>query len=1104
MSVLRGTRVRRSALFLGVAFATLAGAASADDLNVTVERTTTVTTSSAANGTPGNVTISPSVAVNVSTTGAAVTIDSANTVTNSGVILNRIGTGGTGVHVLSNSAGTLMSVGAVGGIISVRNDSSNPLTAANNIGVLLDGAATFTGSIDLQTGSSILVLGANSTGMSIRSAIAGDFHANSSTNVIGENAKGLSLLASVGGELTMNGGISVRGTNNYTITAIDPFSNSAVIIGASIGKGILVGGPDGVNLPPTSTLFSSGMAPTLLIAPSAAGSVADITVGMLVSDAINPTFSFVNRGTIQASDNDTGVHTTAILVGESGVATRTVNLSGGIYNRGTIVSTSESDNEVSSNATAVNTNATGLIIGNGATVNDFIYNNSSGTGSTVSTIVLDAGASTANDFYKNLIVTVNGEQRLITAYDGTTKTATVGALNGSSATFAAAPSAAGAFTIRRNAALLNDGQIQAAMTGSESGRVTALLIAGPAAGTPLTALNHGTLPSLVNLSTISALATSTDPNVTGLAAFAIDDQSGTLNSVTNTGRIATSISILRDFSQQSVAADLSRSTQAQTFINTGTVTGDIRFGSAGMNGAVAGNQLTIEGVNALVDGSITSAGAGTLDIHVSEGGGSGTLQTVNTRARVLNVGSKGAVNFSLNRTIGIAPLIATTGGATLAADTTMALNPTTFLQDNTAYTLIGGGGTVRLLNPQATTAGLGVPVLFKGTVACDGGPCTQTTPTDFSALTLSLTRKTAAELGLSGNSARIYEPLADAAIADDLFGSSLVGLTDLGQAQAAIAAAVPDIAGGMRALSIAMTDQATGVVASRQRALMTAPPDTRTDLRFWAQEFYSHVSQDSSATSTGFGGAGQGVVLGAEWGSSQSRYGIGYTFFSSQETERQPRDTKTNGDWNLVSAYAGWRFGDAFISPQVSVGSGDFANRRTVPTGTTSLRFTSAQWSSYLAAGGVTAGYIIDIGGFQIIPEIAVDGLWLNQSAYNERGGGGLNLHLKSQAQKSVRTFAGLLGQGSYGYDGGAFVPQLLAGWSHEFMKSPSTIDGTFEAAPGSPFRLVGPTLDADRVVGGASFAYVLRNWSAGVNVDATTSAGAMTQSATVSISSRF
>jgi uncharacterized protein YhjY with autotransporter beta-barrel domain len=332
-----------------------------------------------------------------------------------------------------------------------------------------------------------------------------------------------------------------------------------------------------------------------------------------------------------------------------------------------------------------------------------------------------------------------------------------------------------------------------------------------------------------------------------------------------------------------------------------------------------------------------------------------------------------------------------------------------------------------------------------------------------------------------------------------------LSLNSAAEVQAVVNATVPDVAGGVRALSIAMTDQATGVIGARERTLVTAPQGARDEFRFWGQEFYNNVSAGSTATTPGYGGAGQGVALGVEWGNIQTgRYGVGYTFFSSQETETHPRDTKTNGDWNLVSAYGGWRIGEFFVTPQVNLGMGDFQSRRLIVASPTLARQATARWSNYLAAGGFTTGYIMNVGGFQIIPEISLDGLYMRESAYTENGAGGIGLSLKSGDQKSMRSFAGVLGQGSYAWDNGNLQPQLLVGWSHEFLNSPATIDGSFESTPGSPFHLVGPTLEPNRIIGGASFAYVVGNWSAGFNYDAAASSGALAQSATISLSSRF
>ncbi len=156
-------------------------------------------------------------------------------------------------------------------------------------------------------------------------------------------------------------------------------------------------------------------------------------------------------------------------------------------------------------------------------------------------------------------------------------------------------------------------------------------------------------------------------------------------------------------------------------------------------------------------------------------------------------------------------------------------------------------------------------------------------------------------------------PLLPRPWATTRIGAALLTLGSAAEVEAAIATTVPDIAGGMRALTVAMTDQATGVIGARQRSLITAPEGTRDEFRFWAQEFYNNVSFNGDGAHTGYGGAGQGLALGAEWGTlGTGRFGAGYTFFSSQQTERHPRETKTNGDWHMLTAYGAWNFGNVY------------------------------------------------------------------------------------------------------------------------------------------------------------------------------------------------
>jgi uncharacterized protein with beta-barrel porin domain len=126
-------------------------------------------------------------------------------------------------------------------------------------------------------------------------------------------------------------------------------------------------------------------------------------------------------------------------------------------------------------------------------------------------------------------------------------------------------------------------------------------------------------------------------------------------------------------------------------------------------------------------------------------------------------------------------------------------------------------------------------------------------------------------------------------------------------------------------------------------------------------------------------------------------------------------------------------------------------------------------------------------------------------TGYTERrGGDGVNLTLGSRTTRSVRVFAGVLAQTEFNLDDGVMKPQILAGWSHDFINDRPIIDASFEAAPGSAFSVVGPVTDSSRLIGGASFAYLFENWSAAFNYDASHMSGALSQSASITMTSRF
>jgi len=287
--------------------------------------------------------------------------------------------------------------------------------------------------------------------------------------------------------------------------------------------------------------------------------------------------------------------------------------------------------------------------------------------------------------------------------------------------------------------------------------------------------------------------------------------------------------------------------------------------------------------------------------------------------------------------------------------------------------------------------------------------------------------------------------------------------------------------------------------------LVLSTANQRDEFRFWGQEVYNQISGSSTAQNPGYSGAGEGVAIGVEWGALATiRYGLAFSFVASQEAEAHPADNKTDGDWHLLSFYAGWRRGEFFLTPEFNIGQANYSSRRGIAIGTSLARTAIANWTGYLGSGAITTGYVFPFGGMQIIPEFSVDGLYLRQSTHAEQGAGAEDLFIKSQVVNSFRGFLGVITQGSFTWDIGTLQPQLLLGWSYDFLHKPETLNGNFAGAPDSPFRLTYPGLDTNRFIAGLGFNYAVGAWSAGFNLDASLSQGNISESATFSLSSRF
>ncbi|HEX3664059.1 MAG TPA: autotransporter domain-containing protein [Rhizomicrobium sp.] len=1146
-----------------------------DFTDIKTKVTQQIKTSTAANGSPGDILIESNGSVVVTTAGPAVEIDSANTVTNNGTISN-IGTtsaigvqmdataGGngpgasatafdsTGVLDLSGSSGGLKTAILVGiangdasgifnGGINLEGGSSVVVTGDNAVAVdigsntTLNGAINFGGSVKLSGGTSLtgLLIGTSDTAtanvvgdvtfgagsiMSLTGdgsygvhinpnsvltgnldvagsiimaptnakstsdgstvgiwidnntagdAVTGNFLVDKggAVTATGANSQGVVLLGAIGGNFTNSGNITAVGTT-APLSSGNPVSGSALVIANDIAGGILNNGPTNANDTTTpANITGNGLLPVLLISPTADGATAagDINIGA------NPglpegDYGFINRGLISASPANPD-QAAAIAVSVQGAGSFNAFIDNGFFSSGTIAAaTTGDDKQLSAES------ATGIFIGG-----------TPGAGGGVVPVLFNSNQNSATP--------------------GTISASYSGTILGGSA-FAIHISRGGVLN-----SIVNQGVIAASATNTD------------------TTLSNG--------------SATTCGTATALTACAIWDESGTLTQVTNSGTISALATTLDDNSQVAIAIDMSAATQNTTIDNSGTINGDVNLGNAadfvhvhgdanrtaGISGDInfggtgnaggADDSLEIDD-HAFVIGNITDRAGGQLDVLLNPGG---SLTEINDSIDLdkrfevhnLTVGAGATLGLTLSQTYNLAAnptaggIVTASGQVLLDPQAIVSLPFQSFLSGQTPgeasqFILIDAPLdelqlSLSALQNQICTA---VPFLFENS----DQECLRVNDTaDRSQLVLSLTPKSAEEIGLTGYALRMF-PVANLALANDSqLGAAVINaglpvdgvpLTqDQGQTlyQRVYSQFAPNVTGASRALAIAITDQTSGPVAARQRELRMYAGQLG-DTTLWGQEFNLSLNQDANAGTIGYRDTGLGFVLGLDGGNpADGRYGAAISFYSGNINEKQPQDSSTDSQWALLTGYTDWRGRGLFLDTQLSVGVGQLDGRRHLDVDEIT-RTAEGKRDTLLGAIGATTGVIMTTGSTIFTPMVSLDGMWMKENGYTEHGGGdpnggdGFDLSVNSIYYDSARAFAGADVRQDIDLGDFYLQPEARAGYRYDFLANAPKVGASFASTPGTDFSLTGPDPAKGNVVLGGSLSATTGAWSIGLHYD--------------------
>ncbi|MDQ8754628.1 autotransporter domain-containing protein [Sphingosinicella sp. LHD-64] len=995
--------------------------------------TTPISTSTASNGSPDNIRITANGNVNPSG-GTAVTIDSNHSVENLGTIQITGANDATGILANPGFAGNITNSGNITIDESYTptdgdndGDIDGPFAqGARRFGIRVAPGGTFTGNI-AHNGGTIAVEGNDSAGIAVDSRLQGNFTSNGTINVTGDRSVGIrtsdvtgnvrvagtinvlgsesigvALDGDIGGALTIQGSISSTGYR-YTTPPSDTSKldaddllqgGPALRIAGNVAGGIIFARPPADNsesdtdedddgIPDaqegTANVISRGAAPAVQIGSAAE----DIAVGAVAGDANG--HGLVINGTVTGAGLYKGVDSTGMQIGGLG---GDVTIAGGMTNTSTIT------------AGSVDSNATAVRIGAGATVNEI---RNSGQ--------INAGGATLGGKLSQSILIESGATVTTIRNSGQ-----VNAVSG-------ADGGAGAIIDRSGGVSLveNSGRISATGATANSGRNVAI---------DLSANNAG---ATVRQTTVGQGVTS--PTITGDVLFGAGDDlldvaDGAVTGTTRFGAGANRLQLSGDAAYSGNAV-FGAGADRVTLGGTSTFSGSTDFGGGA-------DVLELSGT-----ASFRSNISNTAGLSVNAQGGlfeATNLGTVTLSS--LTLGADAALGVNVDAAAGTNTFYDVTGTTTIANGADVRVRLANVSESEGRYVFLRSGTLTGAGGLNLTDSSL--PFLFKG--ALDTATAGE--------VAVVVTRRTATELGFNGSESRAYDAVFAALDSDEDVADAFLALTNAEGVQATIRQMLPDHAGGAFD-AVTQGSRAT----ARFLADPHAPLADMGGWGFWVQQVAWGSSKDLGDTAS-YDIAGWGTSAGAEiQGGGIGNFGLSLAYLNGEDDDGETNNQVRAEQYELAAHWrGGW--GGLRAWARVSAALIDFRGTR-VFTGNDGIeeftRTAKGDWGGQLYSAAAGVSYELGFGRFSLRPLASIDYYRLSEDGYTEEGGGdAFNLIVDDRTSDEFALNATL----TVGYDfgrreaGGGWLRTELEAGRRQILGG-SLGETTARFKDGDPFTLV-------------------------------------------------
>lgn len=1012
----------------------LASAPALADEEISDEVTSPVRTSDT-----GNVVITSTGRVTLTgNPGPAVVVDSDSTVeTVAGSQINvNDQDGAVGIHLEGGREGGLIHRGA----ITLRDDDVNSnlpvdepwdsrTEESGKTGILVGepGGSPFIGDVDSRLGSRIEVVGNDSFGIRVASGIDGNLISNGTIDIVGDNSIAISIEGPANGDVLLgqNSQINVLGTGS-----------SGLSVAADVDGAVRIGGNVSANGFRISDRASEAIFDALGREP---GEVAEnsrlagsaIVIAGSVRDGVFVTGNSTSAGTVAATIRVTG-SAPALHIRPDASSTGDITIGEVVYE------IPDTDEDADEGATVTVEREFGLVNDGNITANgvfDGIDANA----------VLIAGRDASGTLHA-----------VVLAERGFENTGNI---------------QASAYDAHANAVHVGRGAVMESITNSGAISATASLgfeddpfspnSFGQGTATAMRVDAGSDVGSIHNSGSILASLTGG-----GQSATAIEIASDAVQSVTNTGNIRAALLnasselqtqpdlIAIDARAQTAGLTITQNQSSQEDAAAPAITGDILLGSGDdtvelLAGRIDGNIAFGAGAdqfiirNADFSGQIDS-GDGQLTIDVEDGtlGISLTDQINITSARF---GNGGTLNLVL-------------GASSATTDTLVASETVTFEQGSELVVslseLIGTGrtfqvlsaGTLDIADEDVILEAVDTPFLYNASL--------ERAPGDDNALVLSLTRRTADEIGLDANRAVVY----DAAISlfEDVtsLGNAIASIRDADSFYRAYDQLLPEYAASAIQFALAAHDAAAGALSTRLRNARLSPDQLA---GMWIQEFGYFADRTETTFGPGYRGHGVGLAVGFDrpWGPF---YAVGVTLAGAASEIEQvglPHEPMT-ALMGQFSAYAAADLGPIDASISASAGFDRFETNRLISIGDFSGN-TTASWSGWHYSIAAQAGRDFEMGNWVIRPELALTWLSINEDGFNEIAQGTtpgeLALYVDSRTTSALTGGATLTAGRMFRRAGSWWLPYARVGYRGDFSGNSTTTTARF-GENGTPFTL--------------------------------------------------